>query len=133
VRNAHLVIVAMTAALLVGACSSSSSTTAPSAAAPSAAPTAAASAGGGGASSTAAVSIKNFAFNPTPITVSSGGTVNWTNDDTTTHTVTFDDASITSSGNVDAGGKFSATFAKAGSYTYHCKIHPTMLGTVTVS
>ena len=131
-RTARLFIAAAAVALIVGACGSSSSTPAASAAAPSAAPTAAASAGGA-ASGGSSVSIKNFAFNPATITVAAGGKVDWTNGDSTAHTVTFDDTSITSSGNVDAGGTFSTTFAKAGTFTYHCTIHSNMKGTVTVS
>jgi len=95
------------------------------------------------------VSIKGFAFAPDPdpdpdpdpapapapdpVAVGVGGTVTWTNDDAVAHTVTFDDASRTSSKNLDPGATFSATFPKAGSYPYHCSIHSSMQGTVTVS
>ena len=109
-----------------GACSGTAATAAPTAA-PTSAP---ATAAGGG---TTAVSIKNFKFDPDPSTAKAGGSVEWTNNDSTAHTITFDDASIKSSANVDASGKFSTTFAAAGSFAYHCKIHPTMKGTVTVS
>jgi len=87
----------------------------------------------GSANQSAIASIKGFAFSPDPIAVAVGGTVTWTNNDSTAHTVTFDDASVVSSSNLDPGATFSATFPKAGSYTYHCKIHPSMQGTVTVS
>lgn len=103
----------------------------PSAAPPSAAPPSAApSAAGGGRQE---VSIKNFAFSPPTVTVKIGDKVAWTNGDETAHTVTFDDASVAGSGNLNPGTTFESTFATAGSFSYHCKIHPGMKGTVNVS
>ncbi len=71
------------------------------------------------------------AFAPNPIVVSAGGSVTWTNNDTTTHTSTGDDGSW-SSGNIAPGASFSRTFSTAGSFKYHCSLHPGMVGTVTV-
>ena len=120
-------------ALLALGCGGSSSTTttiAPSAttAGTTAATSATTSAGGGGAN---AVSIANFAFSPASITVKVGDSVTWTNNDSTTHTVTADDNSF-SSGDLAPGATFSFTFPKAGTYAYHCSIHPSMTGTVVV-
>jgi len=78
-----------------------------------------------------AVSIMNFAFDPPTLTVPVGTTVTWTNNDSTTHTVTADDGSF-DSGNVDRGGTFSFTFSTAGTINYHCKIHPNMTASITV-
>jgi len=77
------------------------------------------------------VAIANFAFNPKALTVSKGTTVSWTNGDTTAHTVTFDNGP--DCGQVNAGQSTTITFNTSGTFTYHCKIHPTMTGTVTVS
>jgi plastocyanin len=130
VRIARLIALAVAVAFAATACSSAS-TPAPTAA-PTAAPaTAPPASSGGGAGQQ--VSIKNFAFAPATVTAKVGGDVSWTNGDSTAHTVTFDDTSITSSGNIEGGGAFVGTFAKAGSFTYHCAIHPAMKGTVTVS
>jgi plastocyanin len=83
------------------------------------------------------------AFSPNPLTVPVNGVVRWYNDDRdaaggpyggsngTTHTVTADDVSFLS-GNLNPGGTFEHTFAAAGTYPYHCSIHPTMRGTITV-
>lgn len=53
------------------------------------------------------------------------------------HTVDFDQAeglSSYSSGNLDPGATFKATFSKAGTFSYHCEYHlPGMVGTITVS
>ncbi len=126
--------IAVVAVLALAACSSSGST--PTAAAPTVAPSAAATAAassGGGSAAAATVDMKNIAYNPATVTAKVGQTVTWTNSDSFAHTVTFDDSSVKSSDNVAAAGTFSTTFDKAGSFTYHCTIHPTMKGTVTVS
>jgi plastocyanin len=77
------------------------------------------------------VSIVNMSFSPANLTVAVGSTVKWTNNDAMTHTVTADNASF-DSGNIAGGGTFSKTFSTAGSYPYHCTIHPGMTGTITV-
>ena len=77
-------------------------------------------------------SIKtNTAYAPNPVTIAAGGTVTWTNNDNTSHTSVGDGGSW-NSGNIAPGAQFSRTFAATGSYTYHCSIHPGMVGTVTV-
>ena len=53
------------------------------------------------------------------------------NDDNTTHTSSAD-ASQWSSGSIPPGGRFNFTFATAGRFTYHCQIHPNMVGTIVV-
>ena len=77
------------------------------------------------------VSIKDFSFQPATIDVPLCGTVTWTNDDTTGHTVTADDGSV-DSGTIAPGATFSHTFTTVGTFAYHCAIHPTMTATVTV-
>ena len=71
------------------------------------------------------------AYAPNPITVAVGGTVTWTNNDSTTHTSVANGAAW-NSGSIAPGGTFKMTFASAGSFPYHCSIHPGMVGTVTV-
>ena len=63
--------------------------------------------------------------------MSVGGSVTWTNNDSPTHTITFNDGP--DCGRVDSGASVTATFAAPGTYAYHCMIHPTMKGTITVS
>jgi plastocyanin len=120
----HVIGFIAVVALTLGACSGSSTTP------PASAPPAAASAGA--ATSAGAVAIQDFAFAPASITVAVGTTVTWTNHDTTAHTVTLDDGSATSD-DIAAGSTYQHTFSAAGTFTYHCKIHPTMTGTITVT
>ena len=76
--------------------------------------------------------IEGFAFDPQEISITVGDEVTWTNNDGTAHTVSADDDSF-DSGNLDSGATFSQTFDEAGEFAYHCNIHSSMTGTVTVS
>jgi plastocyanin len=85
------------------------------------------------AHATAMVTIQNFAFSPATLTVAPGTTVVWTNRDSTAHTVTSDTGAWPASGPLATGQSFSLTFARPGTYPYHCSIHPTMKASVVVS
>jgi plastocyanin len=78
-----------------------------------------------------AVAISGFAFVPPAVTVTVGDTVTWTNSDGVGHTATADDASFTT-GTIAGGASDSVTFSTAGTFAYHCAIHPAMTGTITV-
>lgn len=78
-----------------------------------------------------AETLGNRAFNPNPLDVAVGASVTWTNTDTVAHTSTSDTRAW-DSGSVAPGAKFSVTFQNAGTFQYHCAIHPGMVGTVTV-
>ncbi|HEU5002140.1 MAG TPA: plastocyanin/azurin family copper-binding protein [Actinomycetota bacterium] len=75
------------------------------------------------------------AYSPPTVTVSAGQTVKWVFEGPIPHTVTADDNSFSSGGVADGfanGQTYTHTFATAGSYPYHCAIHPQMHGTVVV-
>jgi plastocyanin len=83
------------------------------------------------------VTIHTFAFQPNPVNVKTGETVTWTNNDQILHTVTSG-----TRGNSDGmfdqrldgvGSKAMFTFNAAGTFAYHCEIHPGMDATVVVS
>jgi len=78
-----------------------------------------------------AVTIKDFEFTPSAITIKVGDTVTWTNNGPSIHTVTADDGSF-DSGDLSGGKTFSHTFQTAGTFAYHCSLHPFMKATVTV-
>jgi nitrite reductase (NO-forming) len=104
------------------------------------------STGGGGSVAASIVSGASTkadqAFDPNPIKAKVGDTVTWTNDDSQPHTVTSGsngtpDNKFDSS---NGGGSFltpkqtfSHKFTEAGDYPYYCTVHPTMVGTVSVS
>ena len=136
-RGLNIVIYLVAAGVLAGCSSNGSNIDQPS---------------GGGTLAANAISIVlnaqnkgTAAFDPNPRTISlassTGGTVQWFNDDhntnsygstAVTHNITADDGSFTS-GELVAGTSFEATFDTPGTYGYHCSIHPTMKGTVTVT
>jgi plastocyanin len=78
-----------------------------------------------------AQTLGTAAFNPNPIMVSVGSTVTWTNNDSISHTATSNTGAF-DSGLIGAGGSFSFTFQSAGTFPYHCTIHPGMVGSVVV-
>lgn len=78
---------------------------------------------------TASVEIKSFAFNPATLTISKGTIVTWTHQDTAPHTVT-ENGNVFDSGRLTQGQTFSHTFNVAGTFEYHCSIHPSMKGKV---
>jgi plastocyanin len=84
--------------------------------------------GGGGAGQ---VTMSNFAFTPQEITVASGGSVAVSNQDSTTHTFTSEDAGFDLSLAGGESGEGEVT-AEAGEYEFLCTIHPSMTGTITV-
>jgi len=98
------------------------------------------SSSGSSGSSTAGVSVKivtnpatTGAYDPPTVTVQAGQTVTWNNQDTTAipHTVTSDGGTF-DSGTLNQGKTFSHTYTTAGTFPYHCTIHPQMHGTVVV-
>jgi len=132
VRIPTLIGFFMAASLAIGACGTSSTPTPAAPAATATAPASAAASSAGGAGGGAAVTIQNFAFSPAALTVKVGTEVTWTNQDSTAHTVTFDTGGATSD-NLAQSATYKQTFSTAGTLTYHCKIHSTMTGTVTVT
>lgn len=83
------------------------------------------------ASSGKGIVIKNFAFSPKTLTLAPGTRLQVTNADATQHTFTADDGAFATG--VLAGGKHAVvTVNKAGTYRYHCDIHPNMTGTLVV-
>ena len=92
-------------------------------------------AGGCSTSSEAAavtVQIANFAFDPPEVTAKVGETIGWTNGDSTAHTATTDDGGC-DTGNIAQNATAGLVFDAAGTYAYHCKIHPNMTGTITIT
>jgi plastocyanin len=81
------------------------------------------------------VSISGLAFSPATINVNVGDTVTWTNNESSNiqHTVTSDSGTELASALLSPGNSYAHTFTIAGTYAYHCTIHPTMHGTVVVA
>jgi plastocyanin len=104
---------------------------------------AACSGGGGGAvasvcndstgSTVVAATVQNKTWSQ-PINAKVGDVITWTNSDDVPHQLALDDGSCTMSANIaPSGGRAGLVFTKAGTYPFHCAIHPTMTGTITIS
>lgn len=111
-------------ALILSACTSATP--------PSPAPTPEASEATPEAITGARVIISNFAYSPESITVKAGETVTWVNQDSAPHSATADNESF-DTGTLQKGQSKAVTFAKAGTFSYHCTVHPTMKASVTAN
>ncbi len=122
-----LVALPFVAAGIMAACGSSSSPTTPTTPPP---------AGGGG---TAGVTITilgmngNLSFSPNPGPVKVGQTIAWKNNDAITHTATADSGAFDTGGIAPGAMSNPITMNTAGTFSYHCSIHPSMTGTLTVT
>lgn len=132
---------------ILAACGGSSGTTAaPTATTAPAAPTATtapaaptATTAPTGATKTVTITTDSsgtFAFSPASLTIPVGTTVVWKNMTGAPHTVTSDDGTSFDSGSANPiaaqGGTYQFTFTKAGTFTYHCSIHPFMKAKIIV-
>ncbi len=82
---------------------------------------------------TSKVSISSFAFSPADITIKKGTTVTWTNNDSVPHQPVADSGTGPASQPLSNGQSYSFKYDSAGTFAYHCAIHPDMHGTVTVT
>lgn len=80
---------------------------------------------------TVRVNIDNYAYKAPTITVATGTIVVFKNLDDDPHTVTSDNGLFDSKG-LAQGDTWTFRFTKPGTYTYYCKVHPYMKGTVIV-
>jgi plastocyanin len=83
------------------------------------------------AAASTGVTISDFKFSPSDVTVNVGDTVTWSNSGPAPHSATATDGSF-DTGILDKGGSGSHTFSKPGTFSYICTPHPFMKGTVTV-
>jgi len=83
------------------------------------------------------VTVRTFMFDPSPLHVTRGTTVMWSNQDRIDHTVTSgtpNDPNGMFDGSLPrAGATFTFRFDKPGTYPYFCRIHNVMRGEIVVS
>ncbi len=126
----------LAATLLLAACSGSATPAPAASSAGGAASAPAASAGGDGGAACAAapagataavtVTIKDFKFSPQPVQAKVGDVIAWTNADTAPHSATLDNG-VCDTDPIAQGSTASLVFNTPGTYTYHCKVHPTQM------
>lgn len=96
------------------------------------------SSGGGGsqAAPTVTETAHEYAYGTPELTVSPGATVTlaFTNTGTVTHNMTQSDLNINQDAAPGSTSTITFTAPQSGSFTFHCKYHPTqMMGTITVA
>jgi plastocyanin len=79
----------------------------------------------------ATVTVANMTFSPFSVTVGLGSSVTWSFADSVAHTTTSDQG-FWNSGVKPSGTSYTRVFGSAGSFAYHCNIHPEMHGEVRV-
>lgn len=81
------------------------------------------------------VGISDFAFSPATITIHSGDTITWTNNDSAVHNAASTASAPTAfqTKDLNQGETDSVTFTKPGTYAYICSYHPGMKGKVIVN
>jgi plastocyanin len=87
--------------------------------------------GGAHAAASASVTMGDFFFSPSSVTVAVGESVTWRNTGEAPHNATADDGSFRTP-DLNQGQSASHTFDSAGTFSYICTIHPNMKGTVRV-
>jgi plastocyanin len=99
--------------------------------------TTAPSGGGSGGSSTLftifiAGNLGAQSYSPNPLTIKVGQMVNWKNNDSIQHTATLSGVFDTGLIPPMSAKNAPVTMNTPGTYTYHCTIHPGMVGTIVV-
>lgn len=88
--------------------------------------------GGGGGSTTVTITITGqggkAAFNPNPATVSPGQLVMFKNNDSVTHHIILDDGTMQTTDIAPGATSAAVAMGTSGSPSYHCTIHPGMVG-----
>ena len=87
---------------------------------------------GGSSGTSSAITISNFKFSPSTLRAQNGAGIKVANDDSAPHTVTADDGHSFDSGTVDPSASTTIHAPAAGTYAYHCTIHPFMKGKLVV-
>ena len=84
------------------------------------------------ADAAAGLLVQNFLFCPVTVTVARGSELRWVNRDQAPHTATADGPDF-DTGAFGQGEARTVRFDRAGTYTYFCRLHPFMRGTVVVT
>lgn len=89
---------------------------------------------GGGATNSSTVTITitgqggKLAFNPNPATVTAGQLVVFKNNDSVAHHVILDDGTVQTADIAPGATSAAVAMGTSGAKTYHCTIHPGMVG-----
>lgn len=68
-----------------------------------------------------------------PINAKVGEVITWANGDSVPHRFVLDDGSCAMPANIPGGGSKSLVFSVAGTFPFHCGVHSSMKGTITIT
>ena len=126
-RRPGTLALAMAGALIAASCGSSGPTTGPTTNPPPGG-----GGGGGGTPTTVTITITGqggkLAFNPNPATIAQGQLVVFKNNDTVAHHVMLDDGTVQTPDIAPGATSAPVAMGLSGATTYHCTIHPGMVG-----
>jgi plastocyanin len=78
-------------------------------------------------------SIVDFEFEPAAVSATVGDVISWTNNGDAPHTATLDGIAACATAQLSPGASAGISFSAAGTYPFHCAVHPTMTGTIEIS
>jgi len=73
-----------------------------------------------------------YFFSPASLTIKAGDVVVWKNASDAPHTVTSNTGAFNTASMLTTNQTFTFTFHQAGTFGYHCNIHPYMVATIFV-
>ncbi len=88
-----------------------------------------------------ATTLNDKAFSPNPLKIKMGDKITWINNDNNIHTVSSGKPNSPDAGRLFDSGltslitpskSYSHTFNEPGEYSYFCRLHPNMVGTIEV-
>jgi|BarGraIncu01121A_1022015.scaffolds.fasta_scaffold03771_6 plastocyanin len=78
------------------------------------------------------ISVQNYAFSPSTLSIQKGANVTWKNGDSVPHRI-LSDTNAFNSPVLNNGDVYTFQFNNTGTFAYHCSIHTNMTGTITVT
>jgi plastocyanin len=80
-----------------------------------------------------AADVATWQFTPANVTIAPGESITWINSGAQGHTATADDGATFDTDVIPPDQSKSVAFSTAGTFAYHCKLYPSMTGSITVS
>ena len=87
----------------------------------------------GGSSGGTTLTAADFAFDPTELSVASGGSFEFTNEDDASHSFTSEDAGIDEEAAAGSSVTIDLGDVEPGTYDFVCRFHDNMTGTLEVT
>jgi plastocyanin len=77
--------------------------------------------------------VATWGFTPADLTIGAGESITWINSGAQGHTATADDGTTFDTDVIPPDQSKTVSFLNPGAFTYHCKLYPSMKGSITVA